>query len=182
MNINEISEKLAEDFKTIDAQSRNVLKILICGSHLGDDKKHIADFRDRVRDELKVPGAFLMEDIEVEGTPELHQKFDLIWNLMLKGDNVPLCIVFAGETGDKSVGLNVEIGDIAKDSEKKPHTSIIRLKGVKLATHAEEFPCYTVEDPEDFKRVGISIIQAKIEEIKSFLLYRSRKGGKNERK
>lgn len=174
MNLNDLSNRLASDFSNIDVQAKHMLKIFICGSHLNGDKMHIAALRDEVRDELGIPGVFIMEDIEVDGVSGLHHKFELIWQNIMKGDNVPLCIVYAGVSAGESTGLNAEIQNIACDENKRQCTHIIRHDGVRLVDHANEFPCITVDSPNRFKRIAKDIISAKLNYVKSFLIY---KGG-----
>lgn len=180
MELNELSDFITKDFQDINKLARNLIKVFIRGSYLGDDKHHLENLRNELRndDEFKIPGAFLMEDIETEKEMKFHQKFELVWNNITKGDNYPLCIVYAGETASDSLGLNAEIQTIVTDSNKKQNTYLIRHIGIGLVQHADEIVnCHHVKSVDDFKKIAKDIVRAKLKEIETFLIYKQTKGG-----
>jgi len=180
MDLKELSEKVTKDFKDKDIRARNLIKVLICGSYLGEDKKHIEDLRDELRNEFEIHGAFLMEDIISGEGIKLHQKFELIWHNINKGDNFPICIIYAGKTASESLGLNAEIQEIVKDMRKKQNTFLIKHKNVNLIHHADEIvKCYTVSNPDEFKKIAKELIERKLIEIVSFLNFMNRQRGED---
>jgi hypothetical protein len=78
--------------------------------------------------------------------------------------------------------LNSEIQNTAKDQTKKQNTILIRLEGVELTNYADEFPYHTVKSNSEFKKLAKNLVTAKLNEVKSFLLYKNslEKSGRNE--
>lgn len=182
MDLFGLSEQITKDFQDIGKSARNLIKVFICGSYLGEDKKPLEELRDELRseEEFKIAGTFLMEDIETEKEMRFHHKFGLIWTEISKGDNYPLCIIYAGETSSSSLGLNAEIQEIVGDQNKKLHTHLIRHENAGLVHHADEIMnCHHTGDVDEFKKIAKGIVRAKLKEIESFLIHeRGRKNGK----
>lgn len=187
MDINELSNKISKDFTKSERQARTLLKVFICGSHKTDkDKKCIEELCDELKDKkgkFRIPGTFIMEHIKTRTEMKFHQKFDLIWDRITEGPNVPLCLLFAGKSASKSQGLNSEIQNTAKDQIKKQNTILIRLEGVELTHYADEFPYHTVKSNSEFKKLAKNLVIAKLNEVKSFLFYKNslKKSGRNEK-
>jgi len=177
MDLQNLSEMIAQGFEDVDRLARNMLKVFICGSHIDGDDKDLENARDEIKNELKVPGVFLMRDIETKQKLPYNQKFDLVWTHIAKGDNVPLCIMYAGKNAGKSQGLNAEIQAVSTDPEKKASTHLIRFEGIRLVNHADEFPSYHVKGVDEFKGTAKRLVEAKVKEIASYLL-RQKEGQK----
>lgn len=174
MDLPELSKQITKDFQDIGKSARNLIKVFICGSYLGEDKKPLVELRDELRneEEFKISGVFLMEDIETEKEMKFHHKFELIWVEITKGDNYPLSIIYAGETSSSSVGLNAEIQAVVTDSNKKLHAYLIRHENAGLVHHADEITnCHHVANADEFKKIAKDIVRAKLKEIESFLIY-----------
>jgi len=187
MDISALSNKISKDFTDTEKQARTLLKVFICGSHkTAKDKKCIEELCDELKDKkgkFKIPGTFIMEHIKTKTEMNFHHKFELIWDRITEGPNVPLCILYAGKSAFKSQGLNSEIQNIAKDQIKKQNTILIRLEGVELTHYADEFPYHTVKSNNEFNKLAKNLVITKLNELKSFLLYKNslKKSGRNEK-
>lgn len=177
MDVKDLSFNVTKDFENHETLARYLLKVLICGSHGGGDKKHLTDLRDELRTEteFKIPGAFIMEEIGPDKKIDFHHKFELIWKRIKKGDSIPLCILYAGKTATTSQGLNAEIQNVAEDPEKMKYSYLIRHEDAKLVDHANDFIPHIVKSPEEFKKVAKSIIRAELGRITSYLI--NKEGG-----
>jgi hypothetical protein len=181
-SLGDISARIATDFRDIDVQARNILKIFLCGSYEGKDKVVLLQLQSILTDpdgEFRIPGVLLMDDIPMQPsqTFPFHQKFDLIWTHIRQGDNSPLCIIYAGATASRSTGLKVEIPMVTSDPLKKQCTVLIRMEGVKLVDHADEIVnSHIVKTDEQFLEVSKQIVRAKLAEITAFLTHEREKG------
>ncbi|MBU0898945.1 MAG: hypothetical protein KKB03_03615 [Nanoarchaeota archaeon] len=177
--LDEVSKDVARDFKDHKKQAKNVIKIFICGSYQGSDKQLLKDLRDKVRDKngLDIPGTFLLEDIVPKEDMGLDKKFELVWKKINKGDFIPLCILYAGETTKESQGVNIEIANISKDFYKKRRTRIIRYDNIEAAHQIKEFPYHIITTIKEFEQTAKRLIMAEVETIISCLIDKRKFGG-----
>ncbi len=173
MNLENISGFVSGEFQDIDKQVRAILNVFICGSHGDGDKQAIETLRDCIKNpegEFRIPGTFIMQDIPVEGEDTLfNQKFEAIWKNIEKGSNIPICLMYAGETSGTSLGLNAEIQSVARNMERKYHTHLIRHTNASLNHFAEEFLPFHVSSVQEFQDLAKKIVRSRIHETKSML-------------
>lgn len=180
--IQEIGQKTVEDFRNADKKAKQLLQILICGSHEEMDIKIIEQFRDKQR-ERGIEGTFLLKDLQIileDGKePLVHEKVHHVWNVMKKGDNIPLIILFAGKSASQSQGLNAEIQTISHDREKISCAHLFKVEGVKLVSHEE---CFThiriIKNDEEFSREAEKVIDSYFHQAKMY--YQAEQERKNE--
>lgn len=173
--IGEISKKIAKDFSNIDKKAKNLLQILVCGSHKSEkDLGVIEDFRDKQK-ARGISGVFLMKDIEIvdENGNKIDippdEKMHLIWDAMKEGNNIPIFILFAGESADISIGLNAEIQTIACDKKKIDCAYLFKMPSVDLVSHEGCFSnIEKVKDEEEFSNKAEKVINAHLKQAKMF--------------
>ena len=173
--IDSISRKIADDFSDIEKKAKNLLHILVCGSYkTPEDLGVIKGFRDRQK--VKgIFGVFLMKDFKIvddqgnEMKMPLHEKMHLIWKRMKEGDNIPLFILFAGESAGSSTGLNAEIQTISCDKEKTSCAYLFKFPNINLVSHEKCFAnVQEVKDEDDFIEKAEIIIDAFLNQAKMF--------------
>ncbi len=172
--VEEISKKIAEDYKDSDKKARDLIQVMICGSYKTEEEINIPE---KFRNILRKRGvlAFLMKDIKLtdddgqEITIPFHLKMHHIWNIMKKGNNIPAFILYAGKTASESQGLNAEIQTIAHDKQKIECAYLFKVNGIQLVSHQECFAnIRTVRDGDHFIIEAEKVIDAIIHQSKQF--------------
>ncbi len=171
--LDKISKKVAQEHKDLDKKAKGLLHILVCGSYDGMDIEIIEKFRDMQR-KKQISGVFLMKDIQLrvgesEIEPPLHEKLHHIWTIMKQGDNIPIIVLFAGQSASHSQGLNAEIQTISHDPEKIKCAYLFKTEDVQLVSHEK---CFThvnvVTDEREFIQQADEIVQAHLNQAKMF--------------
>jgi hypothetical protein len=167
-----ISEQVIQNSRDLEKKANKLLHVFLCGSYQKEDLKILEEFKAK-QHEKGIEGVFLMKDIEPDQDLLFHEKFEQIWKMMNSGDNIPVIILFAGESATQSQGLNAEIQTVASHTGKRECAHLFKMPGIHLVDHQMDLHyVYEIKSKEEFFREADRVVQSYFRRAKVFYQYR----------